>query len=110
MTASALEAPARGRTTIPAAPTWVVVEMFELGTTAHEHIDGAVRTPCGRRTWPLWIVGMAKALRLRPKFCTTCWPGLRCRICSVPSGDSVECVRCSAVSIGLDKAFERSQS
>ena len=111
MTVAVLDPPAvsvrPARLNLPAAHIWVVVEMFELGTLAHQHIDGATRTPCGYKTWPFWRMPTAKAMRFRPRFCPTCFPGGRCQICRVPSGDCTECARCSAVSDRIDKAFAR---
>jgi hypothetical protein len=110
MTAALADPRTKGAVVVPPVPGWVVVEMFEVGALAHQHIDGAERVPCGLKAWPFWLVPTAHAMRLRPRFCPTCWPGGRCQICGVPSGDSTECARCSAVSDRIDKAFARSES
>lgn len=99
-----------GPVRVPPVPAWVVVEMLELGTTAHEHLDGASRVPCGLKAWPFWVLRTGQAMRLRPRFCPSCFPGDRCQVCGVPSGQSTECARCSTVSTTVDKTFARAES
>jgi hypothetical protein len=84
-----------GPVLIPATPTTVVAELLARYTTVHDLRPAATTTVCGLALWPFWQLSLAQARwSYDPHFCDRCWPGHRCVLCGVPSGQADECRRC----------------
>lgn len=92
-----------GPLNIPTMPQRAVVDVAARFATAHDADCGAIAAACGLGVLDFTAITIGQARLFDVHWCDGCWPGHRCVICGLPSGEVNECAACLLYDIDAEK-------